>query len=250
MVLTTIDDERTPVVTDILGSAKTPNGETSEPRSGERSTAVRPLLACGIIAPLLNIVVVLVLGAVRPGYNAWKVPDSNLELGEGGWIQITNYLLTGALLLAFAAGMRLRLPTGRGSTWGPILLGVYGFTFVAIGPILPDPSLGYPAGASTASTVHGTIHILLGLLQFTSLIAACFVLSRRDEEPKTIGWHRYSVATGLLVAASYIAFVLTAKLVDGGPAGLIERIGIIAGGIWIALLAIRLMSGSRPGSDE
>ena len=35
----------------------------------------------------------------------------------------------------------------------------------------------------------------------------------------------------------------TAKLVDGGPAGLIERIGIIACGSWIALLAIRLRSG-------
>ncbi len=37
-----------------------------------------------------------------------------------------------------------------------------------------------------------------------------------------------------------------AKLLDGGPTGLIERIGIIGGGIWIALLAIRLMSKKVP----
>ncbi|MFJ4653255.1 DUF998 domain-containing protein [Nocardia sp. NPDC088792] len=223
---------------DILGPART--AETSAQRTGERSAAVRLLLACGVIAPLLNIVVVLVLGAMRPGYDAWKVPDSNLELGDGGWIQITNYIVTGALLLAFAIGMSLRLQTGRGSTWGPILLGIYGLTFIAIGPILPDPSLGYPSGASSALTIHGAIHSLFGLLQFTSLIAACFVLARRDEPLERRGWYRYSVATGLLLAASYIAFVLTAKLMDGGPTGLIERIGIIAGGIWIALLAIRL----------
>src|SRR5713226_2285535 len=220
--------------------------ETSAQNTGEQSVATRLLLACGVIAPLLNSVVILILGAIRPGYNAWIVPDSNLELGDGGWIQITNYIVTGVLLLAFAIGMRLLLRTGRGSTWGPILLGIYGLTFIVTGPILPDPALGYPPGASSALTIHGAIHILFGLLQFTSLIAACFVLARRDAALERRGWSWYSVATGLLVVASYVAFVLTAKLLDGGPTGLIERIGIIGGGTWIALLAIRLMSRSVP----
>ncbi|MFC9659842.1 DUF998 domain-containing protein [Nocardia sp. NPDC127606] len=220
------------------------NPHTSPPRTGEQSAAMRLLPACGVIAPLINIVVMLALGAVRPDYNAWVVPDSNLELGPGGWMQITNYIVTGTLLLAFAIGTRRLLRTGRGSTWGPILLGIYGFTFFAIGPILPDPSLGYPAGASEALTVHGAVHSLLGLVQFTSLTVACFVLARRDEASGNRGWYRYSVATGLLVATSYVAFAFTAELVDGGPAGLIERVGIIAGGMWVAVLAIRLMGRS------
>ncbi|MFI6166320.1 DUF998 domain-containing protein [Nocardia sp. NPDC051052] len=231
-------------MTDTLGPAKPQTAPSGQ--STEQSAAMRPLLVCGVIAALLNIVVILSLGAIRPGYNAWVVPDSNLELGPGGWMQITNYILTGALLLAFAIGMRLRLRIGRGSTWGPILLGIYGLTFVAIGPILPDPSLGYPPGASSPLTVHGAVHSLCGLVQFTSLIAACFVLTRCDEARERRGWSWYSVATGLLVASSYVAFVLTAKLSDGGPAGLIERIGIIVGGLWIVLLAIRLMSRPAP----
>ncbi|MEV0338956.1 DUF998 domain-containing protein [Nocardia sp. NPDC050713] len=231
---TLIDDKRTRVVTDTLSP------ETTARNTGQQSAATRILLACGIIAPLLNISVVLVLGAIRPDYNALVVPDSNLELGPGGWMQITNYIVTGALLLAFTVGVRRLLRSGRGNTWVPILLGIYGLTFVAIGPVLPDPSLGYPPGASEELTIHGAIHSLLGLVQFTSLTAACFVLARRDEALGSRGWSRYSKATGLLVATSYVAFALTAKLVDGGPAGLIERIGIIACGIWIALLAIRL----------
>ena len=215
--------------------------ETSAQNTGEQSVATRLLLACGVIAPLLNSVVILTLGAIRPGYNAWIVPDSNLELGEGGWIQIANYIVTGVLLLGFAIGLRRVLRTGRGSTWGPILFGIYGLTFIVIGIFVTDPEMGYPAGASSALTIHGAIHILFGLLQFTSLIAACFVLARREAALERRGWSWYSVATGLLVAASYVAFVLTAKLLDGGPTGLIERIGIIGGGIWIALLAIRLM---------
>lgn len=218
---------------------------TAEQNAGEQPMTMRLLLACGVIGPLLNIVVLLILGAIRPHYNAWQIPDSSLELGDGGWIQITNYILTGALVFGFAIGLRRALRTGRGSTWGPILLGIFGLSFIGIGIFLTDPMLGYPPGASNTPTIHGTLHDVFGQLQFISLIVACFVLSRRDAadpaNPSGRGWVWYSVATGLLVAASDVVFVLTFKLVGGGPVGLISRIGIIAGGIWIALLAIRLM---------
>src|SRR5215469_8471717 len=215
--------------------------EISVKSAGEWPVASRLLLAGGVIGPLLNMVVLLVLGATRPGYNAWQVPDSNLELGMGGWIQIANYIITGALVLGFAIGLRRVLRTGRGSTWGPILLGIYGLTFIATGIFVTDPALGYPPGASSMLTIHGILHDVFGQLQFISLMAACFVLARRDAaDPDGRGWAWYSVATGLLVAASDVVFAVTFRL--GGPAGLIERIGIIAGCGWIALLAIRLMS--------
>lgn len=204
--------------------------------------AMRLLLACGVIGSLLNVVVLLILGATRPGYNAWLIPDSSLELGAGGWIQITNYIVSGVFLLAFAIGLRRILRTGRGSTWGPILLGIFGLTFIGIGIFVTDPVLGYPPGASSAPTIPGTLHNLFGQLQFISLAAACFVLARREAaDPASRGWVWYSVATGLLVVASDIVFVLTFKLLDGGPVGLIARIGIIVSGCWVALLAIRLM---------
>jgi hypothetical protein len=219
--------------------------ETSAQSAGEQSAAMRLLLGSGVIGPLLNSVVLLVLGATRPGYNAWQIPDSSLELGVGGWIQITNYLITGALMLGFAIGLRRVLCTGRGSTWEAILLGIYGLTFIGAGIFVTDPVLGYPPGASSTPTVHGILHDLFGQLQFISLSVACFALARRDAaEPARRGWKWYSVATGLLVAVSDVVFVLTFEL--GGPAGLVERIGIIGGGTWIALLAIRLMSKNIP----
>ena len=140
--------------------------ETSAQSAGEQPVAMTLLLACGAIGPLLNIVVLLVLGATRPGYNAWQVPDSSLELGVSGWIQITNYLITGALMLGFAIGLRRVLCAGRGSTWGLILLGIYGLTFIGAGIFVTDPVLGYPPGASSTPTVHGILHDLFGQLQF------------------------------------------------------------------------------------
>ena len=78
--------------------------ETSAQSAGEQPVAMRLLLGCGAIGPLLNIVVLLILGVTRPGYNAWQIPDSSLELGVAGWIQITNYLVTGALVLGLPSG--------------------------------------------------------------------------------------------------------------------------------------------------
>ena len=145
-------------------------------------------------------------------------------------------------MLGFAIGLRRVLHTGRGSTWGPILLGIFGLSFIGIGIFVTDPVLGYPPGTSSTATVSGTLHTLLGQLQFISLAAACFVLARRDTAvPASRGWAWYSVATGLLVVASDIVFVLIFKVLDGGPVGLIARIGIIVSGCWVALLAIRLM---------
>jgi hypothetical protein len=85
----------------------------------------------------------------------------------------------------------------------------------------------------------------LSLFVFASLIAACFVLARRDAaDPAERGWAFYSVATGILVTVFFVLTDVVALL--NGPAGLIQRICIILGWSWISLLAIRLMSRPVP----
>ena len=218
---------------------------TSAQSAGERPVAITLLLACGAVGPLLFIVVFLILGATRPHYSAWQIPVSSLSIGEAGWTQMANFIVFGALVFGFAIGLRRVLRTGRGSIWGPILLGIFGLCAIGAGIFVTDPGLGYPPGASTTLTVQGTLHNLLSLFAFASLIAACFVLARRDAaDPAEHGWAWYSVATGLLVA---VLFVLTGVVVvQGGPAGLVQRIFIIVGWSWIAVLAIRLMSKKVP----
>ena len=108
---------------------------------------------------------------------------------------MANFMVFGALVFAFAIGLRRVLRAGRGSIWGPILLGIFGLCAIGAGIFVTDPGLGYPPGASTTLTVHGTLHNLLSLFAFASLIAACFVLARRDAaDPAEHGWAWYSVA--------------------------------------------------------
>ena len=80
---------------------------------GKRSQAypliTRLLLWAGTIGPLFFVVVLLIEGATRPGYNAWRNFGSSLSLGSQGWMQIANFLICGVLMIGFAFGLRQAL---------------------------------------------------------------------------------------------------------------------------------------------
>jgi hypothetical protein len=71
--------------------------ETSAKSTGEQPVAIRLLLACGAFGPLLFIVVFLIEGATRADYSALRQPISSLSIGELGWMQRMNFLITGLL---------------------------------------------------------------------------------------------------------------------------------------------------------
>jgi len=215
--------------------------------------ATRLLIAGGAIGPLLFIIVLLIEGATRPGYSAWDHYGSILSLGPGGWVQITNFIVCGLLTLCFAIGLWQVFRTGKGAAWGPILLGVFGAALIVAGVFVTDPNLGYPPGThgSGPQTLHGTIHGVNAIITFGSLAAAIFVMARRFAgDPNWKGWALYSLVTGILVVVSFIAATAVSALDESGvfpgsPTGLLQRIGIIVGWGWIALLAIRLLSQMR-----
>jgi hypothetical protein len=127
----------------------------------------------GIVGPILFIATVLVEGATRSGYSAWHYFASDLALGPGGWIQVANFVVSGALVAFFAYAVPNR--------WGAILIGAFGVGLVLAGLFVTDPSLGYPPGTlpgKAPQTVHGTIHSVAGAIVFFSVAAAAFVLAR------------------------------------------------------------------------
>jgi hypothetical protein len=117
-------------------------------------------LASGLRASAV-VAVLLVEGAIRPGYDPLHHFGSGLSLGSGGWVQTTNFLITGMLVVGFASGLRRALGSGRGSVAAPILTGVFGVTLIVAGSFPTDPTPGYPprtAGTTEAITVPGMIH--------------------------------------------------------------------------------------------
>lgn len=86
--------------------------------AGPTTNLTRATLACGVFAGPLWIVVGLIQMLIRPGFDLRYDEASLLSNGDLGWIQITNFEVTGLLLIACAVGMRRVLRGGRGRTWG------------------------------------------------------------------------------------------------------------------------------------
>ncbi|MQA91038.1 MAG: DUF998 domain-containing protein [Gemmatimonas sp.] len=217
----------------------------------EADTLTRSLLAAGAVGGFGFIIVWLVAGAIRPQYDPLYQPVSALSLGPGGWVQITNFIVTGILMVAFAIGSRRGLTPGRGATRGRILIGAFGIGLIGAGVLVMDPSYGYPPGAPpgipTTQSVRGQLHDMASLVVFACLSAAAFVFGRRfATQPGSRIWAAYSFLTALLVAAFFIA--AGAAWFGGGPGGLFQRVSISAGWIWVGLLSIRMLR--RPNSPR
>ena len=66
---------------------------------------IRRLLGCGLVAGPVFVSVFLAEGAARDGYRPLRHPVSSLALGPRAWVQAGNFVVTGTLFLAGAAGL-------------------------------------------------------------------------------------------------------------------------------------------------
>jgi hypothetical protein len=98
-----------------------PDAETSGlPGAGGQYSLTRTLLACGVVAGPLYIVVGVIQMLIRPGFDIRRHELSLMSNGDLGWIQISNLVLTGLLSIACAAGMRRVLKSRPGRHLGTV----------------------------------------------------------------------------------------------------------------------------------
>ena len=207
--------------------------------SSQSAPLDRTLLACGAAStPVFYALAALQL-ALRPSYDIRTQPISFLALGELGWIQVANFLLTGALALAGAIGLRRALHGQRGGTAGPILAGLYGIGMIGAGLFGPAP---LPApGQAPQMSATGAVHMVAFLVSFLSLIAACFVFARRFSSVGKRGWALYSVVTAVLAPA-----LVAASMANPSLAGVIVgSAGLVLFG-WFSLVAFTIRSEAVP----
>ncbi|MGH3363934.1 MAG: DUF998 domain-containing protein [Nocardioidaceae bacterium] len=172
----------------------------SSPSRGGRRTGL--LLLCGAAAGPLFTAVVLVQVLTRDGFDLSHQPLSLLSLGELGWVQVTNFVTAGALMVALALGMSRVLTAGPGRTWAPLLTALNGVGLILGGLFLPDPGLGFPPGTPDGIpsdlSWHGILHAGAPPLAFAALVVCCFVFVRRSAAERR-GRMLYAGATGLSV---------------------------------------------------
>ena len=205
-------------------------------------------LGCAVAGSMLFVVTVLLQSLTRAGFDPRVHALSMLALGEYGWIQTTNFILSGALILISAGGFRRALSPGRGRTWVPVLIGLFGIGLIWGGLFPTDAGLGFPDGAPAGvpePTLIGTLHNLSPTLIAVSLVAACIVLARRFAGEKRWGWMVYCIAAPVsYLVLGFAAFPLgDFRWVLAGGAIIWTWPAVVAGG-----LLRRIRSGSRAES--
>ena len=195
------------------------------------------LLTCGLVGTVLFVVTFLIDGATRTGYRPLYHPVSALALGSRGWVQTSNFIVTGLLMIAAAAGTREALDV----TIGPALLALFGLALVVSGAFTMDPMRGYPPGTEegtpTVLSRRQKVHDIFGFVVFSSLGSAAIAFGLALEG----GWKVYSFATAALIIVLIVVFV-TAWERDSPRSGLLQRLMILVGWTWVALLCLSLLS--------
>jgi hypothetical membrane protein len=214
--------------------------------SPSTGSATRALLACGIAAGPVYLLVGYAQALLRPGFDAAHNDLSVLANGELGWVQAANLIITGILTLLCAVGIRRALHPGPGATWGPALIGLYGVGLIGAGIFTADPMNGFPPGTPPGHTgpgsLHGFLHFMTAGVGFGCLVAACFVLSRRFHISGNRRLGAFSVATGALFLASF------AGIASGSTSALIVlsfTAAVILAWTWLAITAVHLRRGAR-----
>jgi len=205
------------------------------------------LLICGAITCPLFILAVLIEGAARPDYNSFRYPLSSLSIGANGWTQISNFIITGILLVLFSFGLRQVFGSNKVIFRGPLLIMLAGIGLIGAGIFVTDPIFGYPPNKPIVLrqfTWHGHLHDGFSMLVFICLPWACFVFRKRFIKAGKHGWATYSAFTGFAVTVTFILASIGFKQITGfvNFAGLFQRLCILTGLAWITFLSLQLIS--------
>jgi Protein of unknown function (DUF998) len=206
----------------------------------------RGLLWCGVAAGPLFLLTALAEGATRADYHPLRHPVSSLALGPHGWMQVTNFLVAGALYLSYAVGLWRAPRTVVGTRIGTILIGAAAVGLLGAGAFVTDPVSGYPPGTPSAAgdyTTSGALHDLISTPTFFGLPTAGFVFGDWFRKIGNRHWAIYSAASAIAMLAFFglgsAAFNQVAVLVSLGA--LFQRAAVTTGFAWLTGLAIHTL---------
>ena len=200
------------------------------------------LAFCGVVAPVILIVLIFVGAAVTSGYNHISEPISQLSATGSphpGWMS-TGFITYGVMILGFGFVLYRSVRNHR-FAWLLLLFYVlHGLGFLLGGVFSDDPRT-----AESVSTATGILHNVWIIIGCFSYIAGTFAFV----------WLKHSDPTWRLLTRIFIVFliiILLTFVVSQIPAladaeGVLQRVYGVLAIILIEIAAIRLLISLRHG---
>lgn len=214
--------------------------------SFDRAAAVtRSLLGYGVVVGPFYLLVGILQGLLRPGFSFARHPLSVLANGSYGWVQTTNFALSGLMVVAAAVGIRRVAGRGSGPTfWALVVFGA-GVLLAAI--FRADPMDGFPIGTApgppTSMTATGVMHFVVSTIAFTSFGVSAILASRMFSRRKEDAISRWSLVSGVVVLLTFFAGSALNPIVG-------IWISVLVGWTWLAVISLHLYRRSPSPNCE
>ena len=195
----------------------------------------RSLAGYGVIAGPIYVGVSLAQALTREGFDLGRHAWSQLAIGDWGWIQTANLIVTGLMSVAFSLALRRTLAGGRGGRSVPALVATFGVGMVLAGVFPADPAAGFPVGLPTPAvpTTHGMLHLMVSGVGFLALAAAMVVMAVRYASEHRRGRAAFSVVAPIALLGGF------ATIASGSAAGVVVfTIGILTTFAWLTALGL------------
>lgn len=193
---------------------------------------------CGIIAPILFTILVIIESLIRPGYSQIFNDVSDLGVGPYAIIQNINFIIFGLLSIIFAIGLGNFLPkrSGKAVKW---LVIVFGLMIILAGVtlIFSAPNIVYAKDDIPHGLVSAIAFLLIIIAQFLTWQAL-----RGSDKAIWGKYPMYSLLSGLLSIATLIFLSYTQFSPYHGAS---ERLFIAVWLIWIEVTALKIYIMSK-----
>ena len=209
------------------------------------------LMLCGILAPVVYILTVILGGVIRPGYSHISQAVSDLIATEAPNKSLLDplFALYNLLTIAFGAGLFLYVRSDHqnrrkvvGTLGALILVAESIFGFITL--FFPEPA----GGMSAPITSTGTMHIVFaGLSSLTTMLTILLMgfWFRNNQPLRGYGLYSFISVAAVFLSGGFAAFSVATQSPIGG---LVERITI--GGFLQWLFIIALMMYSSKATSE
>jgi len=207
-----------------------------EIREVKVSEISRKLALAGVAGPIFFWLTQAILALIVAGHNPVRQTLSSLVLTPQGWVQTLGFCTFGILIMVFSAGLYSSVKKSKCFAAGSILLFLMGLGTLIIGICPTDPI--------QVVSLHAKIHHLVVKIVGLLFPIACFImLTGLKNDSRWRGLALYTAFTGITV------ILLVGFWIIGNPngwidswVGLYERIFVANSALWLAVMAIRLLS--------
>ena len=203
-----------------------------------RGNNTRILLLCGVLAPAILLLTIIVVGQISPNYNPVSDTISQMGVSSNPYAVALNssYAIYGVLMCCAAYGFYLKLRHSTLAKNLAILIGIHaiGNVFLAA---FPD-SADYPGKTFTEDILHNSFSALVSI----ALLACILIFRKITRQEKSL---QVVAMLGLVIILVSLPLPFINMIDSLKPfSGLLQRLIVSGSFSWIALASVFLMRSS------